>query len=237
MAERRFLDLQDALIIKGVAAKHARRARLEIESHFHQLVDESVARGEPLTGAAVHAHSVLGSDQLLIDRFASQIELHAWSSRWTRLCFLLAPLLGFIAASVLTMFILVVSLKQMAANLHRVHVPMAVTNRIDGAAQLIFLWFLPILVAGGFAGLAYRQRIALRWPVAGSLILCGMAALINVHVILTGGASPGFANAGIGVSSESWPRQAARALATTLLVLGPLWHATRRLRRDGPALP
>jgi membrane protein implicated in regulation of membrane protease activity len=87
-------------------------------------------------------------------------------------------------------------------------------------------------IAGLFGVLAYRQRIGLRWPVTGIVVLCGFVALLNVDLIITGGASAGQATAGIGVSAGSLPLQTAHAAATSVLVLLPLWLAFRRLRRQ-----
>ena len=80
------------------------------------------------------------------------------------------------------------------------------------------------------AGLAPRH---VRPPIAGIIILCGFASLINVNVVLTGGAAPGQAGAGIGISADSLPGQTAHAAVIAALVLAPLWLALRRLRRDG----
>ncbi len=194
MPERRFIELREALLRAGVAAPNVRRAVVEIESHFHELMDEALARGESRERARSEAHALLGADHTLIHRYADQPESQAWS--------------------------------------HHVHISVQVSDRIDVAVRMIFLWILPILVAAMFAVLAFRQRIALLWPAVGTIVLCGMASLINVSIVLTGGASPGEATAGIGISTDRLPGQATHALALATLVLGPLCLATRRLRRD-----
>ena len=61
-------------------------------------------------------------------------------------------------------------------------------------------------------------------------------SLINVNVVLTGGAAPGQAGAGIGISADSLPGQTAHAAVTAALILAPLWLALRRLRRDEAAV-
>jgi len=236
MSERRFADLAEALLRNGLAAKHVRRAVIEIEGHYRQLVDDALARGKALTDAENDAHALLGSDQVLIDRFSGQIELRAWWSRRTRLCFGLAPLLSYVALAVTTMTILMLIAHHMVPYLHRVHVPLDISKRIDLAVRVIFLWIFPVLIAAGYAWIAYRQRIPLRWPIAGILSLCGFAALVNVDMVITGGLSPGEANGGIGVSGASWPGQAVRAIATAMFVLGPLWLAVRRSRRGGTGI-
>ena len=166
MPDRRFENLREALLEAGLAPRHVRRAILEIEDHFHRLVDEGLARGESEGDAQIAARDLLGTDQSLIRRYAGLPELRAWA----------------------------------------------------------------------FAVLAYRRRVAPQWPVAGIIILCGLASLINVNVVLTGGAAPGQAGAGIGISADSLPGQTAHAAVTAALILAPLWLALRRLRRDEAAV-
>ncbi|HVA40159.1 MAG TPA: hypothetical protein VNF49_05805, partial [Candidatus Binataceae bacterium] len=60
MSERRFADLAEALLRNGLAAKHVRRAVIEIEGHYRQLVDDALARGKALTDAENDAHALLG---------------------------------------------------------------------------------------------------------------------------------------------------------------------------------
>jgi hypothetical protein len=118
----------------------------------------------------------------------------------------------------------------MAAN--QVHVSALASSRIDLTARIICLWTIPLSIAGAFAVLAYRRRVAPEWPIAGIIILCGLASLINVGVALPDGVTRGQTAAGIGISADSLPGQIAHAVVIALLVLGPLWLALRRLRRD-----
>jgi hypothetical protein len=234
MAARRFDNLREALLRAGVAPRHVRRALLEIEVHFRQLIDDALARGESGDGARIEARDLLGTDQALIQRYAGTPELRAWSSRWTAAWFTLVPLLIFAALFVATAAVLCLIVDQMSPYLHHVHVSARASYLIDLAVRLVFLWAMPLSIAGAFAVLAYRRRIAPQWPVAGIIILCGLASLINVNFVLTGGATPGQAGAGIGTSVDSLPGQMAHAVVIAMLVLGPLWLALRRFRRDGP---
>jgi hypothetical protein len=216
----------------GVAPRHARRVVLELDSHFHQLVEEGLARGDSAEAARIAARGLLGTDEAMIERYAGMTELRAWSSRWPEVWFTLVPLLSFIALFVVAMVALCLIGDLMSAYLHQVHVSAGVSSRIDWAAQLLFLWVLPLAIAAAFAVLAYRRRVAPHWPVAGIAILCCLAALINVSVVLTGGANPGQIGAGIGISTHSLPGQLAHAVAILMLVVGPLWLAWRRHRID-----
>ncbi|HVC02493.1 MAG TPA: hypothetical protein VND80_09860 [Steroidobacteraceae bacterium] len=230
MAEDRFSVLEEALIRRGVAARYARRAALEIESHFRQCVEETLVRGGTRREAEAHAQEILGSDQVLIDRFANQVELQAWTHRWPRFGFMLAPLMSFAALAAAVMLVLLGAAHLMAGYLHHVRLSIIVTRRIDLAAEVMFLWALPLLIAIPFAAVANRQRIALRWPAAGILLMCALAAMISLHFVVTGGPSPGYASAGIGIRPGSPSPQIMRGLSTAALVLGPLcWARFRRL--------
>jgi hypothetical protein len=232
MSDHPFESLREALLRMGVAPRHARRAVLELDSHFHRLVGEGLARGDGEEAARIAARELLGADEVLISRFADMPELRAWSSRWPAVWFTLVPLISFIALFVATMAVLCLIGEQMSPYLHHVHVSARASSRIDWVANIFFLWVFPLSIATAFAILAYRRRVALHWPVAGIAILCCLTALINVTVVLTGGATPGQVGAGIGISAQSLPRQMAHAVSIMVLVVGPLWIAWRRHRLD-----
>jgi hypothetical protein len=233
MPDHPFDSLREALLRMGVAPRHARRAVLELDSHFRQLVQEGLARGDSKEVARIAARERLGTDEVLISRYAGMPELRAWSSRWPGVWFTLVPLISFIALFVAAIAILCLSGQLMSGYLQHVHVSPSVSSRIDWVAQIFFLWVLPLSIAAAFAILAYRQRVALYWPVAGIAIVCCLVALINVSVVLTGGALPGSVGAGIGISAHALPGQLAHAIAILLPVVGPLWLAWRRHRFDG----
>jgi hypothetical protein len=233
MPDRRFENLREELLRVGVAPRHVRRAVLEIEGHFHQLVDDGLARGESEDDAQSLAHGLLGTDQTLIHRYADLPELRAWTSRWTAVSFTIVPLLSFAALFVATVVMLCLVGDYMSPYLHQVHLSARASYLIDLAARVIFLWIFPLSIAGAFAVLAYRRRVAPQWPVAGIIILCGLASLINVNVVLIGGPTPGQVGAGIGISADSLPWQMAHAAVIAMLVLGPLLLTLRRHRLGG----
>jgi hypothetical protein len=232
MLDHQFESLREALLRMGVAPRHARRAVLELDSHFRHLVQEGLQRGDSAEAARIAARELLGTDEVVISRYAGMPELRAWSSRWPAVWFTLVPLMSFIALFVAAIAILCVCGELMSGYLQHVHVSPRASSRIDWLAQIFFLWVLPLSIAGAFAALAYRQRAALLWPVAGITIVCCLVALINVSVVLTGGAPPGSVGAGIGISALSLPRQMAHAASIMVLVVGPLWIVWRRHRLD-----
>ena len=233
MVEQRFIFLRERLLGAGIAAAHANRAAAELQSHFQQLENAASARGASMDEARIEAHALLGSDQDIVHRYVSQPELHSWASRRAGLLFTLFPLLCFIALPLLAAVIGWAFSAPLAAYLHRVEVPPEVSHRIDFGVQLALLWIAPISISAAFAALAYRQRVALKWPVAGIVALCAFVSLINVDFVIHGGVHPGEASAGIGLSMHSLPGQAARTAAMAALVLTPLWLAIRRVRRQG----
>ncbi len=181
----------------------------------------------------MEAHALLGSDHDIVHRFVSRPELQSWANRRAGLLFTLLPFLCFIALPLLLAVIGWAFSAPLGAYLHRIQVPPEVSHRINWGVQLALLWISPIAISAAFAALAYRQRVALRWPVTGILALCAFVSLINVDLVVRGGANPGEASAGIGLSMHSLPGQAARTAAMAALVLAPLWLAIRRVRRQG----
>jgi hypothetical protein len=231
MNEHRFLLLESEMIRRGVALRHARRAALELECHHRELIDQALARGETAEQAAQSADEALGSDALLIDRYAHQRELRSFAQGW-RAGYVLAPLLGFVGVSVATMLSLLAIVTHLPVALHRIHVPGILTHSIDFTVSTLFLWVLPVAVAIGFGALANRQRIEFRWPLAGIVLLCVAAALVNVSFVVTGGSQPGFARAGISLDLASMPGQLLHAACTAALALAPLsWLRYRALWR------
>lgn len=233
MSEQRFRDLEEALIREGVAVWHARRAALEMQGHYAHLVEDALARGETRQNARRVAHEALGDDREFIDRFAGRKELLSWSHRWPA-AYALTPLATFVGLAVAEMAILVLLARGMSDYLHRISLSASVTADINLVMNALFLWVLPLGVAVGFGIHARRHGIALRWPVAGIVLLCMAAAMINLHVVITGGAHPGYASAGIGAGLGRLPAQLIRALAKSALALIPLAWMTLRVRSKQP---
>jgi hypothetical protein len=232
MVDQRFRELREGLLRAGVATRKIRRAVLEIESHFQQLVDEEVARGTADHYARSEAHRLLGSNQTLVQHYAAQPAFRAWSRRWPAIWFTLVALAAYVALSISSLAILHTVAEHMRDYLRHVHIAPQVTYRIDLAARIVFLWLFPWFVAIAFAVLAYRRRVALHWPIVGIVVVSILASLINVTVILTGGPTPGEYGAGIGFSTQSLPGQMTRAAIIASLVSVPLWLAMRRLERN-----
>jgi hypothetical protein len=232
MNEHRFRSLEIAMIRRGVAPRHARRARIELACHHRELLMQAIARGEDPDQAEQVAHRALGSDALLMERYACQKELRSRAYRW-RAAYVLVPLLAFAALSAASMMSLLAVLAHWSGQLHRMSVSSSITHGVDRIAGFFFLWLIPLAAALGSGALANRQRIALRWPLAGILLLSVIVALMNVQLVVTGGPSPGYANAGIGFTPGALPRDLLRAAAMSALALAPVgWLRYRQSSRQ-----
>lgn len=220
MSKHRFRSLEIAMIHRGVAVRHARRAALELECHHQELVEQALGRGETSGQAERSADEALGNDAMIVDRYANQMELRSRTHRW-RAGFVLAPLLGFAAVFVATVLLLITFFSHLQPLLHHMRVPAGLTHDMDIFVEVLLLWVFPVLVAAAFGALAGRQHIAFLWLTTGIMVLCIVTASMNVTFVLTGGAHPGFMRAGLGFDLGSTPRELSRVLAMTALALIP----------------
>ena len=229
MTEKRFVELEDALIRHGVAMRHARRASLELEVHYRQLVEEAVARGDAPEQARHVAHDVLGLDQAVIEHYASRRELRGWLYRRPVLC-ALAPLAGFALLCATTMAMFVVTLQALSAVLQHFVAPRWLALGVNSSLAVALQWLLPLVVAGGFALLARRRRIAWGWLVAEALLVCLLAQQMNVGLMLPTVGHDGSATMGIGFALATFPAHLAWASGMVMLALAPYSVATYRSR-------
>jgi hypothetical protein len=220
MSKHRFRALEIAMVRRGVALRHARRAASELESHHEDLVGQARGRGETSDQAQRSADEALGSDAMLIEQYADRTELRSRIHRW-RAGFVLAPLVVFAAAFVATVLVLIGLFSLLQPLLHHMTFPASLTRDMNSFMGVLLLWVFPVLLAALFGALAGRQHIAFAWLTAGIVVLCVVTASMNVTFVLTGGSHPGFMRAGLGFDSASALRGLPRALAMTALALIP----------------
>ncbi len=221
MSERRFRSLGEALVRRGVALRYAHRAEIEIEAHHRDLMEEALARGESAEEARRNADAAIGADGTLIERFASQKELQSWSHRFP-VAYGFAPILCFGCLGVALMAATAAVTHAIWPYPHAAQISLGLAADINVALVLLVLWILPISLAMGFGLLAYRQRISLRWPIVGILVLCTVVALVNVGFGVTSGPKLLFLEAGIGFGTKRLPQEIARALSKAIPALIPL---------------
>ena len=229
MIETRFANLRRVLIRRGVAARHARRAALELGEHYEQLRREALARGEAPDQAARSAHRALGADSVLLERYAARGELRGWLYRWPAL-YAFAPLVSYTVLCVLLMGALVVVLDATHRMLHGYTVPALVAAAVNAAVSVFLLWVLPVGVAAAFALLASCRPVAPRWLIASTVLLCLVARMMNAGLMLPVPGHRGSATLGIGFASSHLPSQLTAALVSGALALLPYVLATRRSR-------
>lgn len=220
MSKHRFRLLEIEMIRRGIAVRHARRAAVELECHHRELVEQALGRGDSSDQAERSAHEALGSDGILIERYASQRELRSWAHRW-RAGYVLAPLLGFAGLFAGAMLVIVAISKPLVAALQHGSNPGALNDHANVALSVFLLWLIPAAVALGFGALAGRQHIALRWLSAGIVVLGICAAQMNVQLTLAGASLHGSVTAGIGFSTGRLPRELLHVLALVALTLIP----------------
>lgn len=221
MSEHRFRNLRDALVRKGVAVRYAKRAVIEIEGHYRDLWDAALARGESPEEARRSADAAIGTEDTLVERYATRKELRSWSHRFP-VGYGLAPILCFGGLGIALMYAVVTLMHAFWPHPHAAEVSVGLATDINRALVALFLWILPISVGMGFGLLAYRQRMSLRWPVAGIVLLCGVVALVNVGFGVRAGPKPLFIEAGIGFWTKMLPQEVARALGKAIPALIPL---------------
>lgn len=220
MSKQRFRLLEIEMIRRGIAVRHARRAAVELESHHRELVEQALGRGDSADQAERSAHEALGSDPVLIERYASQSELRSWAHRW-RAGYLLAPLFGFAGVFAGAMLLIVAISKPLLAALQHESNPGALNDHANVVLSVLLLWLIPAAVAIGFGALAGRQHIAFRWLSAGIVVLAICAAQMNVQLTLAGASLHGSVGAGIGFSTGRLPRELLHVLALLALTLIP----------------
>ncbi len=221
MSERRFRNLGEALVRRGVARRYAQRAEIEIEAHHRDLLEQALARGESAEEARRGADAAIGSSDAIIERFASREELQSWSHRFP-VAYGLAPIVCFVGLGIGLMAAVAAATHAIWPHPQDARVSAVLAADINAGLVALFLWILPISLAMGFGLFAYRQRISLRWPIVGILLLCIVVALVNVGFGVRGGPKPLFLEAGIGFGTKLLPQEIARTLSKAIPALVPL---------------
>lgn len=233
MSEPRFVQLGRVLRCYGVAARHARRAVVEMSGHYHQLRLEALARGESPDQAARAAHEAMGADALLIERYAGRRELHGWLYRWPAF-YAIAPLASFAVLCVSIMALLVLLLNGLQLVVHHLAVPVALAVAVNSVLVGALQWVLPVLVGAGFALLASRRPVALRWLITSVLLMCLTARLMNSGLMLPIPGQRGSATLGIGIRLRMLPFQLTGTLIIGALALAPYFIVRHRSGRHPP---
>lgn len=227
MSEQRFDGLRIGLMRAGVAARCARREVRDLETRFASLVAGLQAQGETLDHARARADQALGTNQSLISHFASRTDLRAWPCRWPGLIFTLVPPLLFVAIVATAIVALGTVSDWVVRSLPDTEMTPEIVKGAGAMARIVVLWCVPVVVSGYFAYLAYRHRMAIRWPILAVGLVCASAAFMNFDFTFNQQLRSGSVGAGFYASAATLPSQLVHLLIMAVIVLGPLLVALR----------
>jgi hypothetical protein len=231
MDRKRFHTLERALCAAGVATRHARRAVAEINAHHAQHVDAARSAGKSAAEAIAEADGLIGDEQMLVERFASRPELRAFSHRRPLLAFSILPLFGLLLAAV-GLFAAVAAL------------PGVVHFEIPGPGVLysvttikaLTLWAGPVAISAWCTWLAWRHRIALRWPTITAVLVCALGMIVEMNATYEGSGPTPIGTLQFGLGFPPPPDQFVRGIITFMIALVPLTMLARiEVARRRPA--
>jgi hypothetical protein len=226
----RFENLRETLLKGGIAPRHVRRYLAELSEHLDDLIGQQRALGYDGEDAAVRARALLGEDRELTAAMLEQKSLRSLPARAPWLVFgLLPPVAGIVAG-----FIAISPLVLIANLLHLVspggiQAPewyRSLAFAITGAGNVT----LGPLLALAFAALAFRQRMALTWPLVAILVIALLDLQLGAHF-----PGPNHRGGSITVGATAWIFHAQSWLETwrlslmrLLLTLVPVFWLLRK---------
>jgi len=229
MRSTHFSALSERLLRAGVAPKHVRRTVTELEAHRQDIVAELRARGVPAPQAEAEARARLGSDDTLAASVLARPELRSWARKRPWAAFTIVPIVSFVAAFALWVFVFVVLVETLKSTLG-----MALLARagVQPIAEFLFgaaLWGLPVLIGGLCVRFAAVRRAGAAWPVVGVAVICAVAAAANLSLDWPAPPAQAAFSAGIGIGAENAVQVLMRSGLTMGLVLVPFFVWRRRI--------
>jgi hypothetical protein len=176
-----FESLREHLLKGGIAPRHVRRYLAELSEHLDDLTAGQRELGYDGEDAQLRARALLGEDCELAAAMLEQKSLRSLPVRAPWLIFGLLPPVAGIAAA----FLLIAPLALIANVLHMVS-PAGI-DAPDWFRSLAFSLTgfgnlaLGPLVAIGFATLAFRQRMALPWPLVAIILIALLDLQFSAH--------------------------------------------------------
>ncbi|HEU4550925.1 MAG TPA: hypothetical protein VFS01_14590 [Rhizomicrobium sp.] len=218
----RFEALAETLLKGGIAPRHVRRYVGELSDHLDDLVRRQQEAGYHGDEAVLRARALLGDDRELAAAMLAEPTLKSWPARLPWLFFGLFPPLAVIALFFLTILPVVgLAVLLRDALPHGAAMPdwfRALAYGVTGIANLLFAPGLAVLMITA----ARHRRLAMGWPVLGTLLIAATGAQFQV-----GFGTPGNGHIGLGALLWLWHAPATMwngplALAQLLLTLAPL---------------
>ena len=236
MSEDKFRSLGERLLSAGVAPRHVRRLLMELASHYQSLVEEEMARGQPVELARSVARDRLGTDDDIARKVLEEPGLRSWGARWPLTICGLAPLLG-LAASAVAILATLAAAFEITNRLHTAwatdtsDIALWMRHGTEGIGWLI-MYGLPVLWSWALAQYAATRRLRSLWPLTGFAMTAALGAATNVTVIWPGPGVRGLLSGGLGFST-SWDaltRFGTRSLITLMLAIGVYYLMGSRSR-------
>ena len=236
MSTDRFGRLTEQLLEAGIAARHARRAVVELREHRRDIVAELEATGLSQSEAEAAADARLGSDESFIESMLIRPELRSLAQRRPCLAFTLLPLAVFIAMFAVSIAVLIAMLNILPALAINPAAPTAV-RWLSAALMTSALWLAPLGAAGASCLLAARQRVPARWAVTGAVVIGLLAALTQGSVRFSATEPHALASLGFGISTDTRNTVMLRGCIVLPTVLLPYfwWVRSWRLPRSKAA--
>lgn len=234
MPEDEFRSLGDRLLTAGIAPRHVRRLVVELTGHYESLIEEEMARGQPIELARSVARNRLGTDDEIAKKVLEEPALKSWGARWPLTICGLLPVLGFAASAVA----ILAALAATFAIGNRWHAAWAtdasgialfVRHGTEGMAWLI-MYGLPVLWSWTLAQYAVTRRLRTLWPLTGFVMTAALGAATNVGVVWPRPGVQGQLSGGVGLST-GWDAMTAfgtRWLITFTLALGVYYLMSQR---------
>ncbi len=218
----RFEALAETLLKGGIAPRHVRRYVGELSDHLDDLIRHQQEAGYEGNDAVLRARALLGEDRELAAAMLAQPGLKSWSARLPWLVFGLFPPIAIVALFFLTILPVVGLAVLLRDTLpHGAAIPdwfRALAYGVTGIANLLFAPGLAALMITA----ARHQRLAMGWPVLGTLLVALTGAQFQV-----GFGAPGNGHIGLGALLWLWHTPATTwnrplSLAQFVLTLAPL---------------
>jgi hypothetical protein len=230
MADGDFRLLQERLLSGGVAPRHVGRLVMELASHYELLLEEEMARGQPVEVARSVARNRLGTDDEIAQKVLEQRALRSWGVRWPLGICGLAPVLGLAASAVAVMAALVAAYA-IGSHLHAAWttdasgVPSWARYGTEGIGWLI-MYGLPVLWSWALAQYAATRRLRTHWLLTGFTLTAALGAATNVAVIWPRPGVRGALSGGLGLSTsgQAMTTFGMRWLITFALAIGVYYY-------------
>lgn len=220
-----FEELQERLLRGGIAPRHVRRYRRELEDHFSDLLALQSERGYDEPDASLRARALLGNDDELAEAMLATKRFRSLTARAPWLVFgILPPLL-------IVVLLLGVGLGMAALSIP-LHTPqMPLPSWCAPAAQAICgftnyaigpLTVVLVLLT------AWRQRFAGGWPLIGVVAAALFGVITTLSVVMPYGPHKGAVSVLMGVAFPAILQTARFALAAATIAGASFFFWKRR---------